>query len=149
MTALREGKQGFDRLAPLPDRWTPFGDAGVAARFGAAVALAVSAEHWGAFPSHLHKQPWLGWLFVLGAAALLYTTLMLAVRPSFTAWLVGAGTTGAMIIGGILSRTTGLPGVYFKHWGPPLLVSLSLEALFLVLWVATRFGTTATVRPRR
>lgn len=83
----------------------------------------------------LAQQPGLGLtrraLFVVGAVALLYTTLTLVYRPDQWAWAVGALVAAGMFVGGILSRTTGLPGVKFGDWGPPLILSLILEALFL------------------
>ena len=130
-----------DRVARVPERWQPPGRTGAATRLAAALALAMSAEHWGEMPDHFDKATYVGWLFVVGAVATLYTAFALVRRPSLVAWWVGAGASGLMIIGGILSRTTGLPSASFSKWGAPLIVSLVLEAGFLILWAVTRLGT--------
>ncbi|PZS39513.1 MAG: hypothetical protein DLM62_07885 [Pseudonocardiales bacterium] len=52
-----------------------------------------------------------------------------------------------MFVGGILSRTTGLPEVMFHKWDPQLIASLILEVVFLALWVVARFGTRTAGTP--
>ncbi len=143
MRASRHATTTADDLAPVPERWQPRGQIGMVTRAAAAVALAVSTEHWGELTDHFDKATYLGWLFVVGASAMLYVAFALVRRPSAVAWWIGAGASGLMLIGGILSRTTGLPSASFDKWGPPLIVSLVLEAAFLVLWSVTRLGTRA------
>ncbi len=130
----------------VPSRFQPGRQGDFATGLAAAIAMAVSMLHFAELPGHWAKALWLGIAFAVGATALLYTAVALLARPSLTAWWVGAGATGLMFIGGILSRTTGLFGVYIGKWGTPLIVSLVLEAAFVVVWLARGAGTGGTVR---
>ncbi len=133
-----------EKPGAVPTRDKPRGGSGYLTRVAASIAFAVSMLHWFEVPSHLAKQTYLGALFVLGSTALLYTSLALLKRPSLLAWWIGAGTMVGMFAGGLASRTTGLPDVMFKTWGPPLILSLALELGFLVIWLYEALGTRNT-----
>lgn len=60
------------------------------------------------------------------------------------AWSVAALVAAGMFVGGVLSRTTGLPGFYEAEWEPLLLASLVLE-LVSALYVAVRRPQRSTV----
>ncbi len=146
MTALT------DRLAAnsgVSERHLPTGVPGFLTRLAGGIALAVSMIHWSELPGHWTKQPWLGALFVVGSAALLYSSYALLRRPSLLSWTVAAATMVGMFGGGIASRTTGLPGVLFDKWNAALIISLILELCFLGLWAVQGFGRRNTGSPAR
>ena len=124
----------------VPPRLEPQHDAGYVTRLAAMIAFGVSMVHWGEMPAHFAKQAYVGVLFAIGSTALLYASLALVRRPSLLSWWVGAGTMAAMFGFGIASRTSGLPGVSWAHWGPPLILSLVLELGFLALWAYEALG---------
>jgi hypothetical protein len=50
-----------------------------------------------------------------------------------------------MFVGGVVSRTTGLPGFYEAEWEPLLLASLALELVYVTLYVTVRRPQRSTV----
>ncbi|MGP4018703.1 hypothetical protein [Saccharopolyspora sp. 5N708] len=80
---------------------------------------------------------YVGILFIVGAVVLLYAAVMLLYRPSFLPWLLGGLVNAGMFVGFILSRTTGLPGYRESDWDTAGIVSMALEAVFLITWAVT------------
>lgn len=56
-----------------------------------------------------------------------------------------ASDAAGMFVGGVLSRTTGLPGFYEAEWEPLLLASLVLELVYVALYVTVRRPQRSTV----
>jgi hypothetical protein len=100
----------------------------------AASALIVAVIHAVYAPDVLEEARYVGILFIVGAIVLLYSAAMLVYRPSFLPWLLGGLVSAGMFVGFILSRTTGLPGYREADWETAGIVSLVLEAVFLVAW---------------
>ena len=100
----------------------------------AVLAAAVGGLHLVLAPEYLEEAPYLGVLFVVGGVTLIAAAAALW-RAAKLPVALGAGTLVAlgMFVGGVLSRTVGLPGFHESDWEPSLLVSLALEAGFVVL----------------
>lgn len=109
-------------------------------------------------PMHLQEKFYIGVLFLLGSAALAVVVVGLATdhdRVRTVAWLLGSGTSLAMLAAFVLSRTVGLPGGYLEAWavGPEDvlgLVSLGLEFVFCgccLASITTRSRVPAPDRP--
>ena len=83
-------------------------------------------------PEYFSEQAYIGVLFVLGAIALFAFALRLWRGDDVPSWLLGALTMAGMGIGFVLSRTVGLPGFHEGEWELSGIVSLLLEAGFVV-----------------
>lgn len=129
-------------MSSTPGRATPAelattGDHARAFRLVAAAAAALSALiHFVEAPEYLEHATYLGVLFIVGGLAQAYVTVQLIRRADPLAWTIGALVAAGMFVGGVLSRTTGLPGFYEAEWEPLLLASLALEVVYLALYVA-------------
>jgi hypothetical protein len=76
---------------------------------------------------------YVGWLFLVGAAALLVAAR--AVRADLLAgWRLGAATCVAMTVGLAAAVTVGLPGGYTTTWEPQAVVCVAAQVGFLGLW---------------
>ena len=96
-------------------------------------------------PDYLGTKPYVGALFLGGAAACGYVAVRLW-RATDVArdWLFGAATALGMFVGFILSRISGLLGFQETEWEPLGLVSMALEAGFVAVAInALRRPTTA------
>jgi len=99
------------------------------------VAIAIGAIHLVEAPEYFEAEPYLGVLFVIGGLAPLGAAVgLLRNRRTAAAWWLGAVVSAGTLVGGILSRTTGLPSFFEEEWEPLLLLSIALELAFLVLW---------------
>jgi peptidoglycan/LPS O-acetylase OafA/YrhL len=131
-------------MSSTPGRATPAelattGDHTRTFRLVAAAVAALSALiHFVEAPEYLEKTPYLGVLFIAGGLALVYVAVQLVRRPDPIAWTVGALVAAGMVVGGVLSRTVGLPGFHETDWEPLLLASLVLEVAYLALYVVAR-----------
>ena len=83
-------------------------------------------------PEYVSKAAYLGVLFVLGAVALGAFALRLWREDDVPSWLLGALTMAGMGVGFVLSRTVGLPGFHEGEWELSGIVSLVLEAGFVI-----------------
>jgi hypothetical protein len=112
---------------------------------GAALAALVGLIHLVETPEYLEEEPYIGVLFLVGGVALLAAAAAMVVpalaRYRAAAWAGAALACALMIIGGVLSRTTGLPSFKEDEWEPLLVVSIVLELAYLGVW--------ATVTRRR
>jgi hypothetical protein len=103
-------------------------------RSGAALAGAVGLLHLALAPEYLTEQLYVGVLFLVGGVALLAAAVGIW-RHATVAWLTAAATSVGMLVGGVASRTVGLPGFKESDWELSLLVSLVLEAALLAVSV--------------
>ena len=96
-------------------------------------ALALAAIHLVLAPEELEEMPYLGVLFVVGSALLVFAAVAL-IRGSMqrAAWMTGVLVSAGMFVGYLASRMTGLPGAEREEWGSPLgMASLLLEVAFV------------------
>jgi hypothetical protein len=101
-------------------------------RRGAAIAIAgVAAIHFALASEYLGDTPYIGVLFILGAASATYVAVRLWFSRDIVAWSVGGLVAAGMFIGFILSRTVGLPSFHETDWEPSGILSLILEAGYL------------------
>lgn len=115
-------------------------------RFVAAASAALLALiHFIESPEYLERAAYLGVLFIVGGLALVYVAVQLVRRADPVAWTIGALVAAGMFVGGVLSRTTGLPGFYDAEWEPLLLASLVLELIYMALYVTVRRPQRSTV----
>lgn len=103
-------------------------------RAAAFVAFANGVLHFVETPDYYGQQPYIGILFVVGGLALLLTAGLLARADDARGWALGALVMVGMLVGGLLSRTTGLPDFKEPEFEPSLLVAFAFEVLFLALW---------------
>jgi Na+/proline symporter len=116
-------------------------------RLGAALAAAVALIHVVEAPEYLEEKAYIGVGFVVGALALAAAAVLLWRRHrSGTGWLLAVLVSAGMFVGGVLSRTTGLPGFHEHEWEPMLLLSLLLEAGVVVAWLVAQRSTASTPR---
>ena len=117
-------------------------------RLSAAALATVGLIHVVLSPEYFSKQAYIGALFVAGGAFLVALAVRLWRTDDVPAWLLGALTMAGMGIGFVLSRTTGLPGFHESEWEVSGLVTLVLEAGFVIAAVSAlspgRETTTAT-----
>jgi hypothetical protein len=104
-------------------------------------------------PSHLKEKLYIGVLFLAAdvlLAGVLLSLLTGVVRP--VGWLLGASVCAGMLVGFVLSRTTGLPG-YRESWSSDHwlgVASLPPEVVFVVCAVcAVRFRRAPAGAPYR
>jgi drug/metabolite transporter (DMT)-like permease len=105
-------------------------------RISAAALAVVGVIHLVLAPEYFSEQAYIGVLFVLGGLALAVLAVRLWMRDDAPAWMVGALIMAGMGIGFVLSRTIGLPGFKESEWELSGVLSLLLEAGFVM--VATR-----------
>lgn len=102
-------------------------------------ALANAGVHLGLVPAHLTEAPYVGVLFVVGAAWLLAAAAgLLPPRPwtRAVAWWLGAAVAAGMLAGDLASRTVGLPLGDHEGWDDPYAACLLLEAAYLATFAA-------------
>ena len=88
-------------------------------------------------PEYFNSQPYVGVLFLGGAAACGYVAAKLwRGRDIARDWLLGTATAVGMFAGFVLSRTVGLPGFHESEWELSGIVSMLLEAGFVGAAVA-------------
>jgi len=103
---------------------------GFLAAFGSAlIHLAIA-------PEHMAEVAYIGWLFIIGGLLLGAAAWGIAWHDSPIGWRWGAVLCAGMVVGLLLSRTTGLPGGYREGWEPEAWWSLALEMEFLGCYVA-------------
>ena len=98
----------------------------------AAALAAVGVIHLVLSPEYLSEQAYVGVLFIAGGLFLCVLAARLWRADDVPSWLLGALTMAGMGIGFVLSRTTGLPGFHESEWELSGVVSLVLEAGFIV-----------------
>ena len=120
-------------------------------KLSAAALAAVGIIHLVLGPEYFSKQAYIGALFVAGGLFLVGLAVRLWRTDDVPSWLLGALTMAGMGIGFVLSRTTGLPGFHESEWEVSGLVTLVLEAGFVIAAVSAlspgRETATATAGP--
>jgi hypothetical protein len=101
----------------------------------AALIAAVGLIHLYLAPEYLSEHLYIGCLFVATGAACAVVAPRLWFRGGQAAWLLGGAVAAGTLAGFLLSRTVGLPGFHETEWELLGIVSIVVEALFLVLVV--------------
>lgn len=114
------------------------------------VLLAQGVIHLQEAPAQYAEVPYLGVLFVLTLAGALVAAVGM-VRGASWGWLLGMATAGGPLLGYVLSRSVGIPGVHetalvsiFEPLGVACVVA---EALFVL--IAARVLLAASAQPPR
>lgn len=98
--------------------------------------LGIALIHLIDLPGKIEETPYLGWAFVALIVASLLLAAVLAQRELRSAWLAVGGLAAAVVVGYVLSRTTGLPAADddIGNWREPLgLASLFVEGVVIVV----------------
>jgi hypothetical protein len=114
---------------------------------GVILILAVGAIHAFEAPDHLEEQTYIGVLFVLNAIGALIAAIGM-VRGSRSAWTLGLLVAAGAFVSFVLSRTTGLPGYHETEWEPLGILSLILEAGYVLVAARALAAPARTRRPR-
>ena len=102
-------------------------------RLAAAALAAVGVIHLVLAPEYLEEQAYIGVLFILGGLVLAGLAVRLWRGDDAPSWLLGALIMAGMGIGFVLSRTVGLPGFKESEWELSGVITLVLEASYLVI----------------
>ncbi len=89
-------------------------------------------------PHHFEAANYLGWLFLANFAGSLLAAAGIY-REASWGWLLGSLIAVVSFVGYLISRTVGLPGTggeFVGHWDTWGIISLIIEALFVVLYLA-------------
>ena len=101
---------------------------------GIALILATGVIHLIDAPSSFDDARYKGILFVANGAAAFVSALGIYRGARTWGWGLGALVAGGALIGYVISRTVGLPGLEPDVWLEPLgVLSLVVEAAFLVV----------------
>jgi hypothetical protein len=114
---------------------------------GAVLILAVGAIHAIEAPDHLEEQTYIGVLFVLNAIGALVAAIGIA-RGMRGAWVLGAVVAIGAFVAFILSRTTGLPSFKEAEWKTLGVVSMILEAAYVMVAARALSARPSAARPR-
>jgi len=151
---------GTDTTASPADMTPGGGDAGSVWRTplrsglrlpAAAAALVAAAGHLPVMGAHLAEVPYIGWLFVGLGVTCVVAAVTLVLRDTWAAWTGSAAVTAAAVLGYVLSRGPGLPGMDddIGDWTNQLgLISVGAETLVVLLAAAAlrRRGTARHLR---
>jgi hypothetical protein len=99
----------------------------------AVLIVAVGLIHLYLAPEYLSEHLYIGCLFVATGIACAVVAPRLWLRGGQAAWLLGAAVAASALVGFLLSRTVGLPGFHEAQWELLGILSVVVEALFLVL----------------
>ena len=78
---------------------------------------------------------YMGWLFILNFLASLVSAVGIFRRKLWWGWGLGVFVAAGSILGYILSRTVGMPGMEVEEWADPIgIPAMIVEGAFLVLF---------------
>ena len=102
---------------------------------GIALILVTGAIHFIDAPGSFGDATYKGWLFVGNGVAAIVAAFGIY-RARRWGWALGVIAAGGALVGYVISRTVGLPGLAPDIWLEPLgILSIMVEAAFLVLFV--------------
>ena len=133
------------RMSTLTIRGTTASERFVGA--GISLIVVVGLIHLIDAPGDLQEAPYQGLLFVANFFGAI-TAAIGIYRGRRWGWILGALVAGGALVGYVISRTVGLPGLPVEEeWLEPLgLLSLLVEALFMGLYLTTFVRHTKEVR---
>jgi len=98
-----------------------------------ALILGIGLIHLSMVPAEYEEAQYMGLLFAINFLAAIIAALGI-LRREVWGWVLGLVIAAGSIIGYILSRTVGLPGMEIEAWLQPMgLLSLIVEGIFFVL----------------
>ncbi len=98
-----------------------------------AVILVIGVLHLYMAPQEYGETPYMGILFGINFVAALIAAVGIY-RHETWGWLLGVGIAAGSLVGYLLSRTVGLPGMEIEEWLQPLgIFSLLVEGGFILL----------------
>ncbi len=105
---------------------------------GVALIVIVGLIHLITTPHHFEAANYLGWVFLANFAGSLLAAVGIY-RGTSWGWLLGVLIAVVSFVAYLISRTAGLPGTggeFVGHWNTWGIISLIVEALFVVLYLA-------------
>ena len=104
---------------------------------GVALIIIVGLIHLITTPHHFEAATYLGWLFLANFAGSLLAAVGIY-RGASWGWLLGVLIAAVSFVAYLISRIGGLPGTdgeFVGHWNAWGIISLIVEALFVVLYL--------------
>ncbi|GAC1385533.1 MAG: hypothetical protein NVS4B7_11460 [Ktedonobacteraceae bacterium] len=117
---------------------------------GVILLIAIGLIHLLIVRSGLHLQAYLGVLFIIDVVAAFAGAVWIGLFDAPTGWLLGGLAALGPLVGYMVTRTIGLPGLHVLPWNAPNgLLSLLLEAIMVLLALSTlaRHSATKTASP--
>ena len=109
---------------------------------GIALILVTGAIHFIDAPGSFGDATYKGLLFVANGIAAIIAAVGIYRGERLWGWGLGLLVAGGALIGYVISRTVGLPGLAPDVWLEPLgILSLLVEAAYVVLFLLTRRTT--------
>ncbi len=106
---------------------------------GIALILVTGAIHLIDAPGSFGDATYKGWLFVANGTAAIVAAFGIYRGERSWGWGLGVLAAGGALVGYVISRTVGLPGLAPDVWLEPLgILSLMVEAAFIVLFAQSR-----------
>jgi hypothetical protein len=104
---------------------------------GAILLIMIGVIHLLIIRPGFHLQEYLGILFIVEVVAAFVSALWIGIQDSSMGWLLGGVAALAPLVGYIVTRTIGLPGIPLLPWMVPTgLLSLVVEAIVVVLAIS-------------
>jgi hypothetical protein len=106
---------------------------------GIALILVTGAIHFIDAPGSFGDATYKGWLFLANGVAAVVAAAGIHRGERTWGWGLGVLVAGGALVGYVISRTVGLPGLAPDVWLEPLgILALMVEAGFIVLYWACR-----------
>jgi hypothetical protein len=97
-----------------------------------AVIVVIGIVHLLMAPQEYGETPYMGILFGINFIAALIAALGIY-RHETWGWLLGVAIAAGSLIGYVLSRTVGLPGIEIEEWLQPVgILSVAVEVIFIL-----------------
>ncbi len=113
-------------------------------RFGIILIVVTGIVHFIEAPEYFEEAAYMGALFVLNGIGSLAAAYGIY-KNQKRSWVLGLLIAGGSIIGYIVSRTNGMPGVAIKEWADAIgILSLVVETLFVLISVKVLTGKNET-----
>ena len=106
--------------------------------FSVAIIAIIGLVHLYMAPQEYGEVPYMGILFGINFIAAIIAAVGIY-RHENWGWLLGVGIALGSLVGYVLSRTVGLPGMEIEEWLQPVgVLSLAVEVVFVLLVVAKK-----------
>lgn len=101
--------------------------------FSVGIIAVIGLVHLYMAPQEYGETPYMGILFGINFVAALIAAVGI-LRQENWGWLLGVGIAAGSMLGYVLSRTVGLPGMEIEEWLQPVGVfSLAVELIFMFM----------------